>query len=125
MRTRDPGREGCAAGAALVAERGPGPRRLPLPSCAREEEERPGGALAAPEGALRCWRGGRDPQVLAPRCPAQPRNRKVHASRFNFWGPRHSPERGASAPTPGEERGESLWALFWPVSLRVGWAAFP
>lgn len=65
------------------------------------------GTLAAREGALRCGRGGPDPRVPAPRRPAQPRNRKVHASHINFWGPRHSPERGASAPTPGEEPGES------------------
>lgn len=45
-------------------------------------------------------------QALAWCRPAQPRNRKVHASCFNFSGPRHSPERGASAPTSGKEPGE-------------------
>lgn len=104
LRSEAPGRAGC--------------RFLPAPGKRRSGR---GGALTARKGALRCGHGGPDPRVPTARCPAQPRNREVPASRFNFWGPRRSPERAASAPTPGEEPGESpVGPFLWGSA-----AAFP
>lgn len=79
-----------------------------------------GRALAAQQRVLRCGRGEAGPRQALAQCGSvQPRNRKVHASRFNFSGRRHSPERGASAPTPGEEPGETC-GRSWGPFLRGG-----
>lgn len=103
---------GMRHGARLVVERGPRPlgiaRRQLLPSCSGEEEERPRGERWRLRSALSGESAeSRSPQALARRGPVRLRHRKVDAPRFNFSGPRHSPERGTSAPTSVEEPGES------------------
>lgn len=112
---------GMHRGRSLVAERGP---RLPLPSCAREEEERPWRG-----GGGEHWRRGRAPSGAG--AAGRTRGFQLRAVLLSPGTGKFmllTSTFGARATARSEERAplhqaKSLarapWALFWPVSSGV------